>query len=391
MRRSRSITDGDLLSGWKAIGDFLHCTERTAQRWEGQDNLPILRPNKDGKGRVFASKLALNAWLKGGIEQAVMTGNRLVAFGRAGKILWEHEFSAPLRNYTREEMEWRLQLADFQGSGNRGVLATIQFSAPGTSDRVFYFSSEGKVEWAFEPKPQLSKRDGTDFENAWIVKHAVIVPAPEGKTVFLAMANVAGWGGCILRVDAEGRSAVQFANAGHVECLGCVASPDGDLFVACGENNDFDCAFVALLGADDPPASSVPGKRLVYRFANAPDAQARKYILFPKTELIAARKKPYGHATRVRQHQDRLVVEVETGGEGACFLYHFSEDLDPMYVFPSGSHEFVHQALESAGALTHSWKACPELDRSLLLEVWTPTLGWQTREIVWRDNPWRNE
>jgi hypothetical protein len=391
MRRSRFITDGDLLSGWKEIGKYLQCDSRTAQRWELQDNLPILRPNEGGKGPVFASRHALNAWLKGGIEQAVITGNRLVAFGRAGKILWEHEFSTPLRNYTREEVEWRLQLVDIHGRGNRGVLATIQFHAAGTSDRVFYFSSGGTIEWTLEPKPQLSKRDGTDFENAWIVKHAVIVSAPESRAVYLAMANAAGWGGCILRVDAEGREVVQFANAGHIECLCRVTSPDGDLLVACGENNDFDCAFAALLGADDSPACSVPGKRLVYRFANAPDGQARKYLLFPKTELISARRKPYGHATRVRQHQDRLIVEVETGGEGACFLYHFSEHLEPMYVFPSGNHEFVHQALENTGALTHSWKACPELDRPLVLKVWTPNLGWHAREVSWRDNPWREE
>jgi len=42
---------------------------------------------------------------------------------------------------------------------------------------------------------------------------------------------------------------------------------------------DFNRAFVALLNTSDPPASSVPGKRLVYRFGDAPSGMPRKYII----------------------------------------------------------------------------------------------------------------
>ncbi len=45
-----------------------------------------------------------------------------------------------------------------------------------------------------------------------------------------------------------------------------------------------------------------------------------KYVLFPKTELIVARQKPYGHASRMRQYQQHIVVEVETGDDGGFFL-----------------------------------------------------------------------
>lgn len=56
---------GDLLEGWKAIGDYLNKTERTVQRWEKTKALPIrrLKPEQpDEQPRVFAYKSELDAW-----------------------------------------------------------------------------------------------------------------------------------------------------------------------------------------------------------------------------------------------------------------------------------------------------------------------------------------
>lgn len=383
--------DEDLLSGWHAIADFLETSTKNAHRWEQKDDLPILRPGHGRKGPVFASKRALRAWRTGGIASAIISDNRLIVFDRKTKLLWTHDFSEPLPRYTTDQLEWRLRLIDLHGNGDRGVLLAVDSLDPTRPDRVLYFSSDGKLEWTLEPKPQLLKPGGAAFEDAWKIKHLIVVPSTKSKEVYLAMGNAAGWGGCILRVDSEGRSTVQFANAGHVERLCSVAASGDRLLAVCGENNDFDLAFVALVGIDDPPSCSIPGNRTVYRFQNPPAEMPRKYILFPQTELIAARKKPYGHATNLRQYPDRVIVEVETSGDGGTFLYHFTEYLEPMYVFPSGSHEEFHNAMEATGAIKHSWLQCPELRQPLLLRAWTRVNGWQTQEIPWRDNPWKDD
>jgi hypothetical protein len=211
----------------------------------------------------------------------------------------------------------------------------------------------------------------------------------KGTVVWAALGNESGWAGCVLRIGADGTAAVQLANAGYVERLCRVSLPEGDCLIACGENNDYDDAFVALLGVHDPPAFSVPGERAVYRYANAPNGHPRKYILFPKTELIVARNKPYGHALRITEHADGVIVEVESGGDGAYMRYHFSMNLDPRYVFPSGSHEFAHGQLEQGGAIRHPWRECPELENPLVLRIWEPDSGWYERPIPWRDNPWK--
>jgi hypothetical protein len=327
--------------------------------------------------------------MTGGVESAALTGNSLLAFNRKTRILWSHEFSKPLRNYASEELEWCLRIVDLNGSGDRGVLYAARFLTQSNPDTLFCFSPTGKLEWQLEAEAPLSNREGMPFERAWAIKHVAIVPAAKGQTVWAALANHAGWAGCVLRIDAQGSATVRFANAGHVERLCPVTLKDGHFLIACGENNDFDDAFVALLGADDPAACSISGERLVYRFANAPPGTPRKYILFPRSELIRARQKPYGHATRIAEHLDGVIVEVETGGYGAYFLYHFSQDLEPRYVSPSGSHEFVHQSLEKSGAIPHAWPDCPELQTPLVLRIWEPDSGWYERPIPWRDNPWK--
>lgn len=389
MPRPPNIPDDEVLYGWKNIAKFIGCSIKNAQRLEKNEGLPIFRPHARQKWRVIALKQSLRAWMTGGIDYALLTESRLIAFNRATKILWSHEFHTALRRYETEELEWRLQIVDLNGKDDRGVLAAVQFLNLSTPDRLIYFAANGKIQWQIESEPPLMDRAGRPFDRAWAFKHVVVTPAKSGSTVWAALANNAGWAGCVLRIDAQGCAAVHFANAGFVECL-CPVTLEADAFmIACGENNDFDQAFVALFRPDNLPASSPPGDRLVYRFANAPEGTPLKYILFPKTELIQARQKPYGHATRITEHLDGIIVEVETGGDGAHFRYHFMKDLEPRYIFPSASHEFAHQSFEKAGTINHPWLDCPELQAPLILHIWEPDSGWYDRPIPWRDNPWK--
>ena len=56
-------TGGRRLVGWKAIGQFLHCTERTARRWEVDRAMPVHRIPGGGRSSVWASSDELSAWL----------------------------------------------------------------------------------------------------------------------------------------------------------------------------------------------------------------------------------------------------------------------------------------------------------------------------------------
>jgi hypothetical protein len=385
---ARSGNDDEILYGWQAIADCLKCSTKTAQRLEKREGLPVLRPDKRKKWRVLALRRSIIDWMTGGIESAALSGNSLLAFNRRTQLLWSHEFSAQLPKFAAEDLEWRLRVVDLNGTGQRGVLFAARFLRMSHSDTLFYFSPRGGIEWQFEAEPPLRNRNGEPFERAWRLKHMVVTPAAKGNIVWSALANDAGWAGCALRIDAQGSATVHFANAGYVEQLCPVDVKGGKALVVCGENNDFDAAFVALIGVEDQPSCSIAGDRLVYRFANAPTGVPRKYLLFPKSETITAQQKPYGHARQITPHLDGMIVDVETGAPGAYFRYHFSNDLEPQYVFPSGSHEFFHQSLERTGAIAHPWRDCPELKALLVIRTWEPDSGWYDQPVPWRDNPW---
>src|ERR1700728_4666937 len=54
---------GSRLVGWKAIGQFLRCTERTARRWEADRAMPVHRVPGGGRSLVWADAEELTAWL----------------------------------------------------------------------------------------------------------------------------------------------------------------------------------------------------------------------------------------------------------------------------------------------------------------------------------------
>jgi tetratricopeptide (TPR) repeat protein len=60
---SEKIKSNKRLVGWKAIGQFLECTARTAMRWEAERGMPVHRVPGDSRSLVWASPLELTEWL----------------------------------------------------------------------------------------------------------------------------------------------------------------------------------------------------------------------------------------------------------------------------------------------------------------------------------------
>ncbi len=376
------MPDDDILEGWKAIANYLGTSERTAKRYRSTRGLPIQRPPS---GSVVAFKRELKEWRVKPIRSAILVGSQLTALDALGETVWMRPLPGSLRPYSDDDLAWRVQVVQFPGQTKPGVLVVCTFLNPAVPDTIICFLPDGTEAWNVPAAPDLVDRNGRLFEKAW--RYTSLVVSPSGA-VWTSLANAVGWAGCVLKVDAQGKPTVYFANAGYVERLCVVASAQEDLIVACGENNDYDQAFIALFAANGAPCRSVPGERKVYRYSNAPRAFPWKYILFPRTELIEARGSPYGHVQALRQFPDRIVVHIETG-ERSQFLYHLSETLEPEYVFPSGGHEGLHRQMESAGLIDHAWIDCPELTKPLPLRIWDLDTGWRAGTIPWRDNPWK--
>src|SRR5438132_4123712 len=229
----------DLLNGWKEIAKYLDVSIKTARRWERFDKLPILRPEGRVKGPVLARKTSLDAWLQGALKRVALDGNRLAGLGRSDKIIWTYEYPAPLRRFTPDEMEWRLQRVALSGGGGDtpGVLFTARLAGSGQPDTMYYFSSNGKLEWSLDAQPNVFDRNGSPFEKAWNFRHVLVTSRSSEPTIWAALANEAGWAGCILRIDSRGNASLKFLNAGYVEWLCHGESGRRNFLIVCGENN----------------------------------------------------------------------------------------------------------------------------------------------------------
>ena len=63
MSDSSQITQ-ERLVGWKRISNHLGCSERTARRWEREEDLPVHRQQHASQSTVYAQMAELDAWLK---------------------------------------------------------------------------------------------------------------------------------------------------------------------------------------------------------------------------------------------------------------------------------------------------------------------------------------
>jgi hypothetical protein len=356
-------------------------------------------PNRQVNRRWVIAGLAGSALAFGGTallfrphrspERAVLTGNLLTALDGLGRTLWTHRFSGTLQQFGDDEMRWRVQVIDFKGDGHPGVVVACSFVPERSTnlsarDELFYFAPDGTVQWTLPCQPDLVDYSGQRFEPDWRYTHVLASPAGNQQVIFASIRHQTRWPGCVQRVDAGGRSRIQFANAGNIECLCRIPRADGDYLAISGENNGFDRACVAVIGVDDPPSCSPAGGPPRYRFANALAGAPRDYILFPTVELTIANSASYGHANRVSYQGGGITVYVDVVGSQTLLLYEFSDRLEPRVAMPSGNYPVVHEQFEERGLLHHPWAACPELAKPLTLRRWEPGIGWRDQDVPWR-------
>jgi hypothetical protein len=325
------------------------------------------------------------------VERAVLAGNLLTALDGLGSPIWTHRFSGNIEEPNAAELPWRVQVIDLEGSGSPGVLTVCNRPAKGAPehsgiDEFSYFTPEGRVKWTLPCRPSLLDFDGKQFEPVWLCSRVLAVPSGRQQTLWVGVHHGWRWPGCVMRVDANGGASIQFANAGHVEMLCRVTRPNGEFVVVAGVSNAFDRPFAAVLGANDPASCSPAGGAARCRFTNPPSGTPRDYMVFPRTEMLAAVDEPYGYANNVTQTNDGgFVVWVSASKNYAAYLlYEFSETTEPRSVMPSGSNPVVHRRLEEEGKLNHTWAACPELQKPLTIRNWRRANGWQDERVPWR-------
>ncbi len=317
-------------------------------------------------------------------SRAVLTGKLLTVMDPLGRTLWTHEF--PLGQRIEPE-PWQVQVLDLHGTGRPGVLVVCNFVTDGGGrepgkGEIFYFGSDGSIQWRLPCQPNILDCDGRSFESDWNCSHLIVTRQDGEYVIWAGVRHGIRFPGVILRVDSRGESRIHVANAGNIDRLNSFNINGKEFIVFDGVNNAFDRPCVGLVGTDDPPSVSPPGGSRLYQFVGGPTGELRSYVLFPTTEFDLAMNSPYARPGAVEVPQGSISLEV--GYQRYTLQYVLSDTLEPRFVSPSGSYSFGHRHFEEQGILKHSWTNCPELKHPLKLRRFDPTGGWRDEEIPWR-------
>jgi len=57
------FNQADRLVGWKRIAAYLNCSERTARRWESEEDLPVHRQQHETRSTIYAFPAELDGWI----------------------------------------------------------------------------------------------------------------------------------------------------------------------------------------------------------------------------------------------------------------------------------------------------------------------------------------
>ena len=75
-KNSKNLDEGQYLTSWKEIADYMRSSVRTVQRYERESGLPIRRPTGKSRGAVFATRAEIDAWVAAGPIRETFTLTR---------------------------------------------------------------------------------------------------------------------------------------------------------------------------------------------------------------------------------------------------------------------------------------------------------------------------
>ena len=322
------------------------------------------------------------------IARADLVGNTLCAWDARDRELWAHPFPQVLRNRKGNNGMLRLpsrrtQIADLYGDGRRQILFAAGFleESDRASEELYCFSSEGKIIWRYRPDVAVTFGDRT-FAGPWIIGDMIVAPGPQGSVVWLSLEHWNWRPGAVLALDPDGRASLKFVNGGHLYALSRASLGDRNYIVACGVNNEYACAAMAIVDEAAPPSCS-PQLGADFGCVGGPKGRPDRYFLLPPSELTLAGDQPYNVATWVKEVKAGFVVETrEISGENAgAAIYRFSNSVEPLDVTFDGSWAAQHRRLQEAGKLAHSLQDCPQLKRPIPVRRWDAKSGWTTVDV----------
>ncbi|NWF85758.1 MAG: hypothetical protein HXY18_18225 [Bryobacteraceae bacterium] len=246
------------LNGWKEVAAYLGASTRAAQMWERERALPVRRA-AGTKGRVWAETRDLDRWREGlsaplpavprrnpawvaaafgsvltgvvligsaafynhpEIAKAVREGDRLIATGLHGRVLWTHRFNSRRERFAGSRFSNPV-IADIDGDGQAEVLASNHSEVNHLGDNgLFCFSASGSLKWHFQPGKSVRTDQGA-FDPPYFVEKAVpFRVSPDGpRRIAVTSIHASFFPSQVAVLDERGRLLREYWHAGHLHDL----------------------------------------------------------------------------------------------------------------------------------------------------------------------------
>lgn len=440
----------DRLSSWKEIAAYLVIETRSAMRWENERGLPVHRVPGGKRNAVFAFRAEIDAWMAGrpslsaeipeqapadpssrklhpyawaGIgagvtlllvlaifagadhvggsgprtpERFEFLGEKLVAADASGTPLWEHTFPGLRTKPLGGSWRWgadRIRKVDLDGDGAVEILAVSHLTEnPENSNSVVFaelhcFAADGRLRWSFRPHYRL-QFGNSEFTAPWVIYDFAFGRDARGPAIWLLVNHHLWWPAMVVRLDAQGRDAVQFISSGQFSSLAPFEVEGQQRLLVGGYNNEYRAGTLTVLDPAAPPSISPQSNGLEFQCSGATcqSGAPLQYFVFPRSELNRVADFPTYAVSDIRVVDHQIHVDTYEAGEfpgSQRAIYTFSRTPELALLdqkFDDGYWQ-MHRRLEREGKISHSDAACPARSRPTPVRVWSPTSAWQALRL----------
>jgi len=395
--------DRKRLDTWKDIAQHLGHDVSTVRRWEKERGLPVHRLPGASRSAVFAYAEEIDAWILGQADEeasaasektprkllplvvagglalvlgfaglfawrtthrphlaeARFEGQRLIAEDPSRRVLWTHDFSAPL-DIPEGQRSRRVHVADLDGDGRREVVVGVRFSGSEVEE-VFCFSDTGTLRWRYRPADALQFGRET-FSGPWRIGDMLVEPGAAAKhTIWVAFTHHTWWPSFVVRIDETGEADLRFVSAGWVTELELFRNGSESYIVAAGLNNEYDAGALAIIDPTRQAARSPQTPGSLYACLDCPAARPHRYFVFPRSELNAVTGSPANIVRAIRALPDKLEVRTEEVNETSVQsfgVYELRGDFSLAAASMTDLYWDLHRRLEKEGKLSHGADVC---------------------------------
>lgn len=401
------------LTSWKEVADYLGVTIRTAQIWEHERGLPVMRLPGRGRARILVPVSALEQWKRsagnahtvikpvrrfalmwlaaaavilaaagfatwriaaaGATTSFRIENGGLVALDNRGRELWRRSFERPLcpERYRDSVTLGRnvFWSGDLDGDGRRETLFIKHAADLNDSAVLICYSALGDERWRFRPGRAVATAKES-FPDRFHPATFTVAPLGDGGSpaIVVVSNHVPYYPSQVALLSASGELLREYWHSGHLYVL----AAQGSRVYLGGISNGHGAATMVVLDPEHFAGASAESD-LRYQLVGLPAAAECARILFPRT-CINRKFEPYGFFDSLALDRDSItaIVAARRPPGSASALFEFAPSLVLKDARFADSFRAYHADLRARGEIDHDLSDREEAELSKV-SVLTPS------------------